>query len=227
MNIFDILGPVMVGPSSSHTAGAVRIGLITRRLLGEKVKTARIGMYGSFAATGNGHGTDRALVAGLLGMEPDDIRIPASFELAKQEQMEFQIEEISLSGAHPNTAVLNVEGISGRKLEVQASSLGGGRIMINRLDGIEVNCTCEMPTLIVHNIDQPGLVAKVTSMLFESNINIANMSLYRDRRGGIAVMVIEADKEIPKEMLGWLEQQEGIKKVTYINAAEGEEQDGV
>lgn len=169
-------------------------------------------MYGSFAATGKGHGTDRALVAGLLGMEPDDIRIPASFELAKQEQMEFQIEEISLSGAHPNTAVLNVEGISGRKLEVQASSLGGGRIMINRLDGIEVNCTCEMPTLIVHNIDQPGLVAKVTSMLFESNINIANMSLYRDRRGGIAVMVIEADKEIPKEMLGWLEQQEGIKK---------------
>ena len=227
MNIFDILGPVMVGPSSSHTAGAVRIGLITRRLLGEKVKTARIGMYGSFAATRKGHGTDRALVAGLLGMEPDDIRIPASFELAKQEQMEFQIEEISLSGAHPNTAVLNVEGISGRKLEVQASSLGGGRIMINRLDGIEVNCTCEMPTLIVHNIDQPGLVAKVTSMLFESNINIANMSLYRDRRGGIAVMVIEADKEIPKEMLGWLEQQEGIKKVTYINAAEGEEQDGV
>ena len=226
-SIFDILGPVMVGPSSSHTAGAVRIGLITRRLLGEKVKTARIGMYGSFAATGKGHGTDRALVAGLLGMEPDDIRIPASFELAKQEQMEFQIEEVSLSGAHPNTAVLNVEGISGRKLEVQASSLGGGRIMINRLDGIEVNCTCEMPTLIVHNIDQPGLVAKVTSMLFESNINIANMSLYRDRRGGIAVMVIEADKEIPKEMLGWLEQQEGIKKVTYINAAEGEEQDGV
>ena len=116
MNIFDILGPVMVGPSSSHTAGAVRIGLITRRLLGEKVKTARIGMYGSFAATGKGHGTDRALVAGLLGMEPDDIRIPASFELAKQEQMEFQIEEISLSGAHPNTGVLNVEGISGRKL---------------------------------------------------------------------------------------------------------------
>ena len=227
MNIFDILGPVMVGPSSSHTAGAVRIGLITRRLLGEKVKPGRIGMYGSFAATGKGHGTDRALVAGLLGMEPDDIRIPASFELAKQEQMEFQIEEVSLSGAHPNTAVLNVEGISGRKLEVQASSLGGGRIMINRLDGIEVNCTCEMPTLIVHNIDQPGLVAKVTSMLFESNINIANMSLYRDRRGGIAVMVIEADKEIPKEMLGWLEQQEGIKKVTYINAAEGEEQDGV
>ena len=100
MNVFDIIGPVMIGPSSSHTAGAVRIGLITRRLLGEKVKTARIGMYGSFAATGKGHGTDRALVAGLLGMEPDDIRIPASFELAKQEQMEFQIEEIRSASEH-------------------------------------------------------------------------------------------------------------------------------
>lgn len=227
MNIFDILGPVMVGPSSSHTAGAVRIGLVTRRLLGEKVKTARIGMYGSFAATGKGHGTDRALVAGLLGMEPDDTRIPGSFGEARREKMEFSIEEASLSGAHPNTALLKVEGVSGRTLEVQASSLGGGRIMINRLDGIEVNCTCEMPTLIVHNIDQPGHVAKVTSMLFESNINIANMSLYRDRRGGIAVMVIEADKEIPKEMLEWLKRQEGIKKVTYINAAKGEENNGL
>lgn len=227
MNIFDILGPVMVGPSSSHTAGAVRIGLVTRRLLGEKVKTARIGMYGSFAATGKGHGTDRALVAGLLGMEPDDTRIPGSFDEARREKMEFFIEEASLSGAHPNTALLKVEGVSGRTLEVQASSLGGGRIMINRLDGIEVNCTCEMPTLIVHNIDQPGHVAKVTSMLFESNINIANMSLYRDRRGGIAVMVIEADKEIPKEMLEWLKRQEGIKKVTYINAAKGEENNGL
>lgn len=227
MNIFDILGPVMVGPSSSHTAGAVRIGLMTRRLLGEKVRKAEIGMYGSFAATGKGHGTDRALIAGLLGMQPDDTRIPDSFREAEKEGMEFLIGEANLSGAHPNTAVLQVEGESGRKLEVQASSLGGGRIMINRLDGIEVNCTCEMPTLIVHNMDQPGHVAKVTSMLFESNINIANMSLYRDRRGGIAVMVIEADREIPEHMLEWLKRQEGIKKVTYIDASEGEEKNGI
>ena len=227
MNIFDILGPVMVGPSSSHTAGAVRIGLMTRRLLGEKVRKAEIGMYGSFAATGRGHGTDRALIAGLLGMKPDDILLPDSFREVEKEGMEFQIGEANLSGVHPNTAVLRVEGESGRGLEVQASSLGGGRIMINRLDGIEVNCTCEMPTLIVHNIDQPGHVAKVTSMLFESNINIANMSLYRDRRGGIAVMVIEADREIPENMLEWLKQQEGIKKVTYIDASEGEEKNGI
>ena len=216
-SIFDILGPVMVGPSSSHTAGAVRIGLMTRRLLGQKPVKARIGMYGSFLATGRGHGTDRAVVAGLLGMKPDDIRIPESFELAAADGLSFSFEEANLSGAHPNTVLLEVEGDGGRELSVQASSLGGGRIMVNRLDGIDVNCTCEMPTLIVHNMDQPGHVAEVTSMLSHKSVNIANMSLYRDKRGGRAVMVVETDQPIPEEALRWLEHLEGILKVTYIN----------
>ena len=217
MNIFEILGPVMVGPSSSHTAGAVRIGLMTRRLLGQKPVKARIGMYGSFLATGRGHGTDRAVVAGLLGMKPDDIRIPESFELAAADGLSFSFEEANLSGAHPNTVLVEVEGDGGRELSVQASSLGGGRIMVNRLDGIDVNCTCEMPTLIVHNMDQPGHVAEVTSMLSHKSVNIANMSLYRDKRGGRAVMVVETDQPIPEEALRWLEHLEGILKVTYIN----------
>ena len=217
MNIFEILGPVMVGPSSSHTAGAVRIGLMTRRLLGQKPVKARIGMYGSFLATGRGHGTDRAVVAGLLGMKPDDIRIPESFELAAADGLSFSFEEANLSGAHPNTVLLEVEGDGGRELSEQASSLGGGRIMVNRLDGIDVNCTCEMPTLIVHNMDQPGHVAEVTSMLSHKSVNIANMSLYRDKRGGRAVMVVETDQPIPEEALRWLEHLEGILKVTYIN----------
>ena len=217
MNIFEILGPVMVGPSSSHTAGAVRIGLMTRRLLGQKPVKARIGMYGSFLATGRGHGTDRAVVAGLLGMKPDDIRIPESFELAAADGLSFSFEEANLSGAHPNTVLLEVEGDGGREVSVQASSLGGGRIMVNRLDGIDVNCTCEMPTLIVHNMDQPGHVAEVTSMLSHKSVNIANMSLYRDKRGGRAVMVVETDQPIPEEALRWLEHLEGILKVTYIN----------
>ncbi len=217
MNIFEILGPVMVGPSSSHTAGAVRIGLMTRRLLGQKPVKARIGMYGSFLATGRGHGTDRAVVAGLLGMKPDDIRIPESLELAAADGLSFSFEEANLSGAHPNTVLLEVEGDGGRELSVQASSLGGGRIMVNRLDGIDVNCTCEMPTLIVHNMDQPGHVAEVTSMLSHKSVNIANMSLYRDKRGGRAVMVVETDQPIPEEALRWLEHLEGILKVTYIN----------
>lgn len=220
MNIFDILGPVMVGPSSSHTAGAVRIGLMTRRLLGEQPSLARILMYGSFASTGKGHGTDRALVAGLLGMCPDDMGIPESLKRAEEEGMAVEFGEAKIKDAHPNSVVLEVKGASGRELQVQASSLGGGRIMVNKLDGIDVNCTCEMPTLIVHNLDQPGHVAEVASMLSHKSVNIANMRLYRNRRGGAAVMVMETDQDIPEESIRWLEHLEGVTKVTYINVDE-------
>ena len=141
MNIFDILGPVMVGPSSSHTAGAARIGLMTRKLLGAEPVEADIRMYGSFAATGKGHGTDKAIIAGLLGMEPDDMRIPDSFSIAEKEGLQFTFGTADLKGAHPNSVVLYVKGKNGRERKVQACSLGGGRIMINELDGIELNCT--------------------------------------------------------------------------------------
>jgi L-serine dehydratase len=217
MNIFDILGPVMVGPSSSHTAGAVQIGLMTRALLRSRPVKADIGLCGSFAATGKGHGTDKALVAGLLGMKPDDMRIPDSFDLARQEGLVFKIENIQLRDAHPNTAVLKVSGEDGRVLEVQASSLGGGRIMLNKLDGIVVNCTGECPTLIVHNQDKPGHVAEVTSMLAQNSINIATLQLYREKKGGHAVMVIESDQPVDESAIKWLEKQKGITKVTYIN----------
>ena len=218
MNIFDILGPVMVGPSSSHTAGAVRIGLIARRLLGGQPATAKITLSGSFAATGTGHGTDRALVAGLLGMKPDDIRIPDSFALAVEQGLAFTFDKIELKEAHPKTAILQLSTAGGRELEVQASSLGGGRIMVNKLDGINVNFNGDSPTLIVHNLDQPGHVAEVTSMLSHKSVNIATMQLYRNHRGGYAVMVIETDQDIPAEALRWLSRLEGVIKVTYLNA---------
>ena len=218
MNIFDILGPVMVGPSSSHTAGAVRIGLIARRLLGGQPATAKITLSGSFAATGTGHGTDRALVAGLLGMKPDDIRIPDSFALAVEQGLAFTFDKIELKEAHPNTAILQLSTAGGRELEVQASSLGGGRIMVNKLDGINVNFNGDSPTLIVHNLDKPGHVAEVTSMLSHKSVNIATMQLYRNHRGGYAVMVIETDQDIPAEALRWLSRLEGVIKVTYLNA---------
>lgn len=217
MNIFDILGPVMVGPSSSHTAGAVRIGYVARKLLQESPIKAHIFFYGSFAKTGIGHGTDKAVIAGLLGMQPDDIRIPDSFAYAAKENLSYEFDQIELRDAHPNTVLLELTGAKGRKLQVQASSLGGGRIMINKLDGIEVNFTAEKPTLIVHNQDQPGHVAEVTSMLAHKCVNIATMQLYRDKRGGYAVMVIETDQDIPAQALLWLEHLEGIIKVTYIN----------
>ncbi len=221
MNIMDIIGPVMVGPSSSHTAGAVKIGQVARKLLGEPVRKADIYLHGSFLATGKGHGTDKALIAGLLGMAVDDRRIPDSFDLAKSKGMHFQFEGIELIDAHPNTVKMNLEGQSGRKLEIIASSIGGGQIRICEIDGLTANFTGDFPTLIVHNIDQPGHVTEVTSMLAHKSVNIATMQLYRDSRGGNAVMVIECDQEIPSDSIQWLEHLEGIVKVTYLSLGDG------
>ncbi|MCI8416099.1 MAG: L-serine ammonia-lyase, iron-sulfur-dependent, subunit beta [Lachnospiraceae bacterium] len=220
MNIYDILGPIMIGPSSSHTAGAVRIGLITRRLLGEEPVKACIFLSGSFGATGRGHGTDRALAAGLLGMKPDDIRVPDSLSLAEEKGLQLAFEQVEIKGAHPNTARLLVTGQKGRRLEVQASSLGGGRIGVDKLEGIPVSFTGEAPTLIVRNVDQPGCVAQVTGLLAKKTINISTLQLYRDRRGGQALMVVEADQNIPGEILEQLEDLEGIQRVIYVNMEE-------
>lgn len=220
MNIMDIIGPVMVGPSSSHTAGAVKIGQISRKLLGEAVKEAEIYFHGSFLATGVGHGTDKALVAGLLGMAVDDVGIPTSFEVAQKTNLSFAFHGIDLGDVHPNTVKMQLTGESGRKLEVVAASIGGGQIKICELDGLTANFCGDYPTLIVHNLDQPGHVTEVTSMLGHKSINIATMQLYRDSRGGNAVMVIECDQEVPREAIQWLEHLEGIKKVTYLSLEE-------
>ena len=220
MNIFDIMGPVMVGPSSSHTAGAVKIGYISRRLLGEPVTSAKILLYGSFLTTDKGHGTRKALVAGLLGMKPDDIRIPNALDLANEQSIELQWGEAVLKDAHPNTAQLILTGRSGRTLEVIGQSLGGSRINIAEIDGIETNFSGDQPTLVVHNQDQPGHVSEVTSMLAHKGVNIATMQLYRESRGGEAVMVVECDQEIPKEGIDWLAKVEGVNKVTYLSVAE-------
>ncbi|RDU24813.1 L-serine ammonia-lyase, iron-sulfur-dependent subunit beta [Anaerosacchariphilus polymeriproducens] len=220
MNLFDIVGPVMVGPSSSHTAGAVKIGYISYRLLGEDIKKVNVLFHGSFALTGKGHGTDRAIIAGLLGMQPDDERIPYSFEIARENEIEIFFGTIVLNQMHPNTVKLELEGKTGKRLDIVASSTGGGRIKICQIDGIETNFGGNYPTLIVHNIDQPGHVTEVTSMLGHKSVNIATMQLFRESRGGKAVMVIECDQEIPIESVKWLEHLEGIIKVSYLSLEE-------
>ena len=216
MNIFDIMGPVMVGPSSSHTAGAVKIGYISRRLLGEELASVKILLYGSFLTTGKGHGTRKALVAGLLGMKKEDIRIPEALEIAERDGIEVEFGEALLKEAHPNTAQLFLTGVSGRTLEIIGQSLGGSRINIAEIDGIETNFSGDHPTLVVHNQDQPGHVSEVTSMLAHKSVNIATMQLYRASRGGEAVMVIECDQEVPIEGIEWLKKVEGVNKVTYL-----------
>ncbi len=220
MEIFDVIGPVMVGPSSSHTAGAARIGFIAGRLLGEPVKEARILLYGSFLDTGKGHGTDKALVAGLLGMKPDAPRLAESLTMAEQAGIKVTFGEARLSEAHPNTAELVLRGVDGQEIDVVGESIGGGKINIARIDGIETNFSGEHPTLIVHNLDQPGHVSEVTSMLSHKGVNIATMQLYRSFRGGRAVMVIECDQPVPRDGITWLTRIEGVLKVTYFEGAE-------
>ena len=205
MNLFDILGPVMVGPSSSHTAGAVRIGLAARRLLGEGTpKSAEITLFGSFAATGRGHGTDRALIAGLLGYKPDDERIADSYAWAKGYGMDVHFEFSKRAAEHPNTATIKMTGQSGKQ------------IMVTEFNGLQAKFSCDLPTLIVQNTDQPGRVGIVTSLLAKEKINIATLHVYRDHPGGNAVMIIEMDKPASKAIVESLSKAEGIKRVITV-----------
>ena len=215
IDIFDIIGPIMVGPSSSHTAGAVRIGRMARTLLGEEPVNVRLHLHGSFAETGVGHGTDMALVAGLLGMHSNDYNIPHSFEIAAQKGLRFSFDEIDLRDAHPNSVLLEVEGAEGGSMSMQACSVGGGRILVNKIDGVELNFTGNYNTLIIHNRDERGYISNVTQALALAKVNIANMSLNRNTRGGSAIMVIETDEPVPESIRDLLGSLSGILHITY------------
>lgn len=218
MNSFDIIGPIMVGPSSSHTAGAVKIGNIAQKLLGAPVRKADVFFHGSFLATGKGHGTDRALIAGLMGFPVDDPRIPDSFRYAEESGMEYHLSGIDLGDVHPNSVKLLLSG-EGHNIEVVAASVGGGAIRVTEIDGLPANFSGDYPTLVVSNLDQPGHVTEITSMLSHKSINIATMQLYRSSKGGHAVIVLECDQEVPPEAIRWLAHLEGILKVTYLGLA--------
>ena len=217
MNLFEIIGPVMVGPSSSHTAGAVRIGNIARKLMGEDIATAKIYFHGSFQLTGKGHGTDKALLAGLMGMPVDDARIPRSFAEADVRGVQYEFLPIDLGDAHPNSVKMELDGVNGKHREIVGCSIGGGRIEITEIDGLEVRFGGDYPTLVIRNQDTPGQVQQVTTFLAEEDINIGTMQLYRATRGGEAVMVIECDREVPEDVVAALEGLRGIVRVTYLS----------
>lgn len=222
MDLFDILGPVMVGPSSSHTAGAARIGLITRMLLGAEPKSAKIGLYGSFQKTYRGHGTDKALVGGLLGMAVDDERLRKSLEYAKEAGFEYSFYNAELRGAHPNTVILDVEGADGSQLQVQAVSVGGGEIVVKSINGLEAGFSGHENTLIITQQDVKGMIAQISSVLTAHSINIATMRVFRRSIGGEAMMVIEVDGHVDPTLINWLKTMPGVFHVAYI-AARSEE----
>lgn len=198
ISVFDVIGPNMVGPSSSHTAGAASIALLSGKMLGEKIKKVKFILYGSFAATYTGHGTDRALLGGIMGFATDDVRIRDSFEYAKKEGIEYSFEaDRNETDIHPNTVDIIMEGVGGRTLTVRGESLGGGKIELTRINGVKVKFTGEYHALIAVYKDQPGVVAAITCALNESNVNIAFLRVYRESKGGRAYTIVESDEEIP------------------------------
>ena len=204
MNLFDIIGPVMVGPSSSHTAGAVKIGNISRKLLGETPKEAKIYFHGSFLATGKGHGTDKALIAGIMGMDSYDERIRCSLELAREQGLEYEFHEVNIPDAHPNTAHIFLYGESGKTADIQGASVGGGNILVEKINGMDVAYTGQSTTILVRHYDRPGAIAAVTNFMAYSDVNIGNFRLSRQKKGGEAIMTIEIDGAAPEGLTAQL-----------------------
>lgn len=200
-NVFDLLGPIMVGPSSSHTAGAVRLGAMARKILGEEPVEGKLLLHGSFATTGKGHGTNLALAAGLLGMFPDDERIPEALRLAEERGLNICFETGDLGEVHPNTVKFDLLGVNGRQVQVVGSSIGGGTIVIRQINDFEVEIRGDYPTLVILHQDLPGVVAQVTLLLATAQINIARMLVSREKKGAQALMVLETDQSIDNAVL--------------------------
>lgn len=193
MNVFDILGPVMIGPSSSHTAGAARIGLMARTLLGQDAVRAEILLHGSFAKTYKGHGTDRALVAGILGMKPDDERLRDALRIAEERGVDIQFTETEFADSHPNTAEIHLTAADGSTASLRGASVGGGAIQVVNINGMPVSLTGDYFTLIVIHRDVPGAIAEVTRILTHYQGNICHFDLSRKSRGGEAIMTLSMD----------------------------------
>jgi L-serine dehydratase len=197
VSLLDIIGPVMVGPSSSHTAGACRLGLLARCLVGGTPERARVELHGSFARTGEGHGTDKAIVGGLMGFRPDDERIRDALGIAEREGLDYRFEKTTLgeeNEVHPNTVRITVDRGDRRSVMV-GSSLGAGRVLVTEIDGYPVEVTGNYHTIVLVAEDIPGSVARIATILSEDGINIATLRLTRKERGGDAFMVIEVDEQ--------------------------------
>ena len=218
MNVFDIIGPVMIGPSSSHTAGAVRLGRVAWKILGERAVRAEIQLSGSFAQTYQGHGTDKALVAGIMGMHSDDERIRNSLQLAQDSGLAVTFQEIQLPGAHPNTARIALTGQNGGQAVGQGASVGGGTILVTEINGLSVSLTGQYNTILVLHQDKPGAIAAVTQFMAESGVNIGNFRLSRPQKGGEALMTIEVDGDVADTLMANLRALDPVKQVVLIRA---------
>ncbi len=218
-SVFDILGPIMIGPSSSHTAGAVRLGRMVRTIVGGLPAEVQIKLHGSFAETYQGHGTDLALIAGLLGLSESDPVIADAGQLAASSgaKIEFSLVDLG-TDVHPNTAVFGCKMTDGTTTTVVGHSTGGGTILISQIDQFKVALNGELHCLITEHRDEPGIVAAVTKVLADHRVNIAFLTLSRSGKRERALMTIEADQPIPKEAAASISAVQGVERVRMVSA---------
>ncbi len=216
MNIFNIIGPIMIGPSSSHTAGVVRVGLISYNIFGKTPKDIEVIFYGSFAKTYIGHGSDKAIMGGLLGMNTNDENIRHSLSLAKKNGINFKFTTSEDITKHPNTLKIIGKSIKDDIITITGESVGGGNIVIRKINDLAVELDGTYDTILINHVDLPGVVKNVTSVLYENKINIANMKVYRSEKGGNAMMIIESDEKLEETITTKISDIINIKNATII-----------
>ncbi|MDQ5983262.1 MAG: L-serine dehydratase, beta chain [Eubacteriales bacterium SKADARSKE-1] len=215
--LFGVLGPSMIGPSSSHTAGAARIGLMCRSVARKDVKSVTFFLHGSFATTYKGHGTDRALVGGLLGMKTDDERIIHSLELAQAQGMEVHFVKADLGNVHPNTVKAEMVNIDGETSNIVASSVGGGEINVVSVNGFPANISGNYNAVVISHLDKVGMISRITSLFERNDLNIVSLYNNREGRGKTAITIIEMDGDPDKNLLDELSKIECIYAISSIN----------
>ena len=217
ISVFDVLGPNMIGPSSSHTAGAARIAFLAQKMITPPLKKVEFTLYGSFARTYKGHGTDRALLGGIMGFSTDDMRIRNSFDIAREQGIDFSFTPNETeTDVHPNTVDIHMVNEQGQEMTVRGESLGGGKVRIVRINGVEVDFTGEYNALIVVQKDKPGVVAHITKILSDRGVNIAFMRLFREEKGHTAYTIVESDERLPEGVDRLLLENPNIRDVMVV-----------
>ena len=217
ISVFDVLGPNMIGPSSSHTAGAAKIAYLAQKMITGPLIQVDFTLYGSFARTYRGHGTDRALLGGIMGFTTDDMRIRNSFEIAETEGIAFTfLPDEEATDVHPNTVDIHMVNKAGQEMTVRGESLGGGKVRISRINKVQVDFTGEYSAVIVIQKDRPGVVAHITKALSDRNVNIAFMRLFREGKGNVAYTIVESDGHLPENIREELLKNEHIHDVMIV-----------
>lgn len=217
ISVFDVLGPNMIGPSSSHTAGAVAIALLAQKMMDKPITKVTFTLYGSFAKTYSGHGTDRALLGGIMGFQTDDVRIRDSFSIAKEQGLSFTfITNEQETNVHPNTVDIMMEDNTQNAITVRGESVGGGKVRIVKINEVEVDFTGEYSALIVIHQDRPGVVAYITKCLSDRQVNIAFMKLFREAKGATAYSIVESDETLPQEIIADIEDNPYVHRTMLV-----------